>query len=444
MHYLKLHKPTCLGLWVVGFFLLSAQAIQAQTDSLKNKKLVVPLNDSGTHYIQFSASTQIWMRHTDNNPGSTVFGNDEPHTTDISMRRLRLAVKGKVAEKAYVFLQIGDNNINYLSGQRVPIKILDAQVEYHFKEYLHFGAGKTGWTGLSRYSAPATTTVLGLDIPVFALATINLTDDFLRKLSVYAKGDVGQFNYRIIASKPYTAQTSSSFNSQILDQVATPANTSPAIQYSTYFKYQFFEKENLLSPYSPGTYFGKKKVLNVGFGFEQQNDFTWQTNAAGDTITNNMFLFAADIFGELPLYNGSVTFYGGYFNYDFGPNYIRNIGVNNPVNGIDNVDNILNGRGNAFPMIGSGNSFFGQVGYWLKTSTTAKSSWQPFFSVQVSDYQALQENMVKTEMGLNYYFNEENSSKLTFAVHNRPIFHNETRREIDRKMMAVLQYQLRF
>jgi len=413
-------------------------------DSLANEKLRVNLNKAGTNFIQFSASTQIWMRYTENNPGSTVFDNPEPNTSDISIRRLRIGMYGKVADKTYVYIGLGDNNINYLSGQGVPIKILDAQIEYHLKDYLHLGAGKTGWTGLSRFAAPTTTSILGLDIPIFALATVNLGDDLLRRFSIYAKGDMGKFNYRLIMSKPYAVQNSKGYSETPLAEVAILANTSPAIQYSGYLKYQFFEKEAMAIPYSPGTYMGKKKVFNLGFGFQRQNDFTWHQGFAGDTVKNDMVLFAADLFAELPMNKGSLTLHGGYFNYNFGPNYLRNIGVNNPVNGVDANLASLNGRGNAFPIIGSGQSYYGNIGYLLPISYKNNSQWQPFFSVQLSDYQALVDNMVMTETGINYHFNSFASSKLTFGIQSRPIFDQETRKEIDRKNMFVLQYQVRF
>jgi hypothetical protein len=49
----------------------------------------------------------------------------------------------------------------------------------------------------------------------------------------------------------------------------------------------------------------------------------------------------------------AITSYLGYFDTDFGPNYIRNLELM-----IILVENFFNGSGNDFPMMGTGNTVF--------------------------------------------------------------------------------------
>lgn len=49
-----------------------------------------------------------------------------------------------------------------------------------------------------------------MDLPIFAQATVDQTDLFNRKLSIYLRGQIGKFNYRVIASDPFPISTSAS------------------------------------------------------------------------------------------------------------------------------------------------------------------------------------------------------------------------------------------
>ena len=105
--------------------------------------------------------------------------------------------------------------------------------------------------------------------------------------------------------------------------------------------------------------------MNIGMGLEFQPDALWHLQN-GDTTFNDMLLWAVDFFLDKPVNKGkktTITLYAGYFNYDFGPNYTKNIGVNNPANAIDPATASLNDPGNAFPAVGTGESFFTQAGY---------------------------------------------------------------------------------
>ena len=81
-----------------------------------------------------------------------------------------------------------------------------------------------------------------------------------------------------------------------------------------------------------------------------------------------MLHIAADIFYDAPIGKDgeAISLYGNVTHHsDFGKNYIRNSAVMNPING-ERDPNILNGGGVAFPMEGTGTTYFVQAGYKFK------------------------------------------------------------------------------
>jgi len=51
-----------------------------------------------------------------------------------------------------------------------------------------------------------------MDVPVFAQATVDQTDEFSRKLSVYARGQVGRLDYRLVLTDPFPVNTNGTVN----------------------------------------------------------------------------------------------------------------------------------------------------------------------------------------------------------------------------------------
>ncbi|MBC8153068.1 MAG: hypothetical protein H7Z72_09165 [Bacteroidetes bacterium] len=67
--------------------------------------------------------------------------------------------------------------------------------------------------------------------------------------------------------------------------------------------YQLLEQESNLTPYLTGTYLGKKKIFNIGVGFQYQRDAMWHWNNGvnKDTMFQNMLHYAADIYSDQPV-----------------------------------------------------------------------------------------------------------------------------------------------
>lgn len=425
-----------------GVLSLSAQ------NALGNKPLRVYWGDDKTQWLQFSSYIQLWGRVNQNNPGSTVNDKLQTVTTDISIRRFRLGLSAAPWEKTYVSFQLGVNNLNYLSPRGTSVDLLDAYVQYDFSKYLGVGGGKSAWNGLSRFTSPSSSKLMGYDLNFVALPTLDSTDDLIRKLSLYVKGKIGAIDYRLVLAKPLSVQNSRSFNPEPVEDLAQFTDNQPNLQYSGYLKYEFWEPESNMTPFHTGTYLGKKKILNLGVGFTLQADALWSLQN-GEKRYHDMKLFATDVFLDVPLDSDkkrAVTAYLGYFNFNFGTNYIRLLGANNPANGVRPELASFNGRGNTFPVSGTGEAVSGQLGFLFPPMGIERNMGrlQPYILGQYSDFDALAEPIFQYDLGINWYFNEH-LSKLTFNAQQRPILFDldDGIKTNNRKWMFVLQYQIR-
>lgn len=202
---MKFLKTGFLALVTMGCVLFS----KAQTNNDFWNKHQLNLNESGSNYIKFTGVAQTWVRNMQYNPGSTIFGASKTNGTDIGIRRYRVQFFGQLTDKVFFYSQFGENNFNNIADRKQGFFVHDAVGEYAIhKSKLSIGGGLTGWSGLSRFSSPAVGTLLGIDAPLFLQTTNDVTDQFLRKLSIYAKGKIGKLDYRINMSQPMAIQKS--------------------------------------------------------------------------------------------------------------------------------------------------------------------------------------------------------------------------------------------
>lgn len=416
------------------------QQISAQNSGfLKDRK--IPLNEEGSNFVKFTFLTQAWLRSAQYNPGSTVDGTLKNSGTDIGIRRTNFQVFAQLTERVFAYTQIGLNNFNNLSDRKQGFFVHDAYGEYAIdKPRLSLGMGLSGWSGLSRFASPAIGSQLGIDAPLYQQVTNDVTDQFLRKLSVFAKGKMGKLDYRMQMAQPMSIKKIAGYNPAVTTNFSFSA-LPPKMQYSAYFQYQFKDQESNQTPYLAGTYLGKKSVFNIGAGIIYQKDAMWHINEAKDTIQNNMLHWAADVFYDTPIgKNGeAISLYGNITHSDFGKNYIRNAGVMNPANGENNTE-ILNGGGVAFPMYGTGTTCYIQAGYKFKDNLIGKTTLMPYASLQHSSYERLHQAVNFWDMGVTWLLSGQ-TSKLTLSYQNHPVFHNSGEK-ITTKNAILLQYQV--
>ena len=410
------------------------------------------LNQDGSQFLKMTLLNQVWLRYNENNPGSTTNGFAKSSTTDIGIRRLRLQLFGQITDRTYIYLQVGQNNFNALSDRKQGFFIHDAVGEYSvIKNKLSLGGGLSGWSGLARFAAASVGGQLGVDAPLYQQATNDVNDQFLRKLSIYAKGKLGSFDYRIALTDPMAIQKSAGFNATTaLTKNSNFATTPPKFQTQGYFQYQFWDKESNMNPYMVGTYLGTKKFFNIGAGFIYQPDAMWHLADNGrDTLKTAMTLLAVDAFYDAPVNKEkgtALSAYLAYSDYDFGKNYIRQSGPLNPATGNSNAS-VLNGAGNNAPLYGTGQTLYGQIGYKMANNMLGKAgTLMPYVSVQYSDYEKLADPMVFYDAGINWLFSGH-TSKLTLAYQSRPVYTSNASGEYNatnRKGGIIMQYQVFF
>jgi hypothetical protein len=430
-----------------AFILLVLIITCVQNTNGQQKEIKYDLNESGENYIKFTGLAQIWLRNTQMNPNTTINDHATDAYSDISIRRLRFQLYGQITDKVFFYSQFGQNNFNYHSAKQTGAFFHDALIEYApIKTKLSIGTGLTGWSGLSRYASPSVGSILTLDAPLYQQTTNGVNDQFLRKLSLYAKGQLGQLDYRVAITQPMTITGLATGVTDPTSQDFTFSNLPPNKQYQGYFKWMFFDQESNLTPYQAGSYLGTKHVFNIGAGFIYQKDAMWALDGGTNTLEHNMSLFGIDVFYDAPLDNGkAISAYLAYTSYDFGSNYTRNVGVNNAATGANGPS--PGGFGNAFPMIGTGSTLYTEVGFLFGQDLLGPGGKaQPFAAFQQSYYDYLADQMFMYQLGANYFLQGTHNGKFSVMYQNRPTYQtNASERTLaTRKGMTVIQYQVAF
>lgn len=426
-----------------------------QLDKKYKEGLKIYLSDDSTKYIKATGLAQIWVRYSNNNPGSTIYGTPKKETFDVGLRRVRYQIMSQVSNKVFFYTQIGINSVNSLSARKTGLFFHDVTGEYSvYKNYFTVGAGLSGWNGTSRFSSSGVAAILGMDLPVVQEPTNDVTDQFVRKLGVYAKGKIAGFDYRFSVSNPFPVQNSIAAVAALPatgNNMAYFSTNAPKLHYQGYAMWQFFDKESNQLPYMAGSYLGKKKVLNIGAGFAFEKDAMCYRNSNQDTISTPLKQFGIDVFYDSYLdktKQNAITAYVSFLNYNFGPNYIRNAGAMNTANGV-NGNASFNGAGNAFPLIGTGQVLFGQVGYlFRKDLMKSYGTLQPYISGLYANYEKLNDPVMVYDLGVNWIMGGSNS-KISLDYQSRPIFNTDVNGNISetksaRRGQVVLQYQVAF
>lgn len=407
----------------------------------QGNQLKFDFDKNGETYVKAFFRTQFWARYTEMNPGTTINNELVNQKVDFSMRRIRIGVSAQLTPKLFVFSVFGGNNINLKNQKNFVFDILDLNVEYEFTKEFALGIGESSWHGFSRWTTRSSGSLMTLDAPLFSLITLNKNDDSGRGLGVWAKGQIGKFDYVLSVKNP------TNYGVKAQENITDYALNNPKMQTSGYVKYEFLDNESNKTAYSggKGTYIGEKEILNIGAGFVFQPQMTSQLINGKETYydfkgwTTELFY---DTFINKEK-GTAMTTYIGYFDMDYGLNYVRNSGSNNYAEG----GTSFNGAGNHFPMNGTGKTVFFQLGYVLPKSflgKTATTKIQPNIAVQHVNFQALNQPMVVYDLGVNFFF-KGHSNKLSFNYQNRPIYTANSENQLkvsQRKGQFVLQYQI--
>jgi hypothetical protein len=305
------------------------------------------LNGDGSQYVKFGFLNQVWLRYEQNNPGSQQLGMPVDDTTDIGLRRTRFILQGQLTDRVYFYTQYGMNNFNFLSengssshgGPETPIGNRKIQAFFHdaFGELrltqghqMIVGGGLVMANGASRFSSPSVSTIMTMDIPLFAQFTADRTDLFNRSMSLYLRGQIGMVNYRFTASDPFPIDTAGTALEPISPVNAQFARAGHHKRYQGFYTINFWETEPMTNPYWQGTYLGKKSIFNLEGGFITQKAATWTGIAGAVPDYHDMNIWSVALFLDAPVdkvKETAVSAYLGYFDTNYGKNYLRMNGI---------------------------------------------------------------------------------------------------------------------
>jgi hypothetical protein len=414
--------------------------------------LKININPEGDKYIRFILWDQFWLRNTQMNPGSMVAGEPTNNTWNVGNRRARILTYAQISKRYMILLHLGMNNQTFINGgatgtsgtggygngKKTQLFFHDAWNEYAVvmpgeagKFSLSLGGGLHYYMGLSRMTMASTLNFLTVDSPIFSWPLIDNSDQFARQMGIFAKGKYGKFEYRLSLNKPFATDLTPANTTVPGNEVAVDNNGNPNWSKAGYFEYQFLDTESNFLPFKVGSYLGTKKVFNLGAGFYHQAEGT-RTSVNSNIEKHDITLLAVDAFADIPVGNAkhkmAVSGYAGFFNYNFGPNYLRNLGIMNIAASDPNFagQRAIAGPGNLQPMIGTGNVIYAQAGVLLPSQAEKpKVRIQPFAAYTHKDYEALDKASSQFDVGANWFL-DGHHAKITTQYSTRPVYTSAT------------------
>lgn len=429
--------------------------------------LKINLNPEGDKYVRFILWNQIWLRNTEMNPGTMIADEATKNSWNIGNRRLRALAYAQITKRYMILMHFGINNQTFINGgapgttgtggngngKKPQMFFHDAWNEYAVvlpgeagKFSLSIGAGLHYYMGLSRMTMASTLNFLTVDSPIFTWPLIDSSDQFARQMGMFAKGKYGKFEYRFSLNKPFATNLAPVDVTNPAARVAVDNNGNPEFSKAGYVEYQFLDSESNLLPFKVGSYLGTKRVFNLGAGFYHQKDGT-RTSVNSQIEKHDIALYAIDAFADLPLGNAknkmAISAYAGFYNYNFGPNYLRNLGIMNVGSNDPNFigDKAIAGPGNLQPMIGSGNIYYLQAGLLLPSNADKpKIRIQPFAAYTNKNFKALENSSSQFDVGANWFI-DGHHAKLTTQYSTRPTYTSASA-EPKSKGEFILQFQI--
>ena len=425
-------------------FLLSTSLLKAQNVDHSYKPLTLKLDEKGSKFLRIITWHQMWVSSTQNNPGTVDINNKaQTNSTDFGIRRSRILLQAQISPRFMIVSHFGLNNQSFSNGgsagslgtgasgtgqggKRPQLYMHDAWTEYAIiPSKLHIGTGLHYWNGVSRMASASTLNFMTLDAPIHNWFNIEATDQFARQLGVYAKGQVGILDYRVAVNKPFAFGVKN--DGAIVSPIATNVFTE---SWSTqgYVAYQFWDKESNVLPFFVGTYLGAKKVLNIGAGFYYHPKATASRPTLTDSVkTHDQTNFGADVYLDMPLKNTkgmALNVYSSFTAHNFGPKYIRNIGILNQHPSTSAVtstpDASWAGGGNLQPTLGTGTIWYTQAGLLLPKLSNG-TAFMPYATYTMKNFERIGTPSSQFDLGVNYFINNHNA-KVTLQYGSRPVY----------------------
>lgn len=448
--------------------LLFSMAAFSQGSPEYGSGLKFNLDTTGTKYMRVIAWNQVWFRSSEMNPGTMINGEEATSSTDIGNRRLRILLYAQISKRYMILTHFGINNQTfstggaagttgtggYGQGKKPGMFFHDVWNEYAVvlpqaekKFSLSLGGGLHYYMGLSRMTMSSTLNYLAIDAPIFNWPLIENSDQFARQMGVFAKGKYGKFEYCFSYNKPFATNLAPVDVPAGGNEVAVDNSGNTKWSKAGYVEYQFLDQESNLLPYKVGSYLGTKKVFNIGAGFYTAPDAT-KSSVDGNIRKHDIKLFAADAFLDMPLgapeKKMAITAYSVFYSYDFGPNYLRNLGIMNV--GAANPDftgqAALAGAGNLQPTMGTGNIWYTQAGFLIPDSSPKPAvRIQPFGAFTYKNFDALEKSSTQFDIGTNFHLDGQHA-KITAQYSTRPVYTTPDTSSLKGEFIVQLQIYL--
>ena len=392
--------------------LILPNMLQGQTEpDWTYKPLTLKLNESGSKYLRFITWHQIWAEDGD-------LSNDAAGFT-MWVRRSRFLTYAQISPRFLILTHIGLNTLR--SNNMDPIgdgRASDApQLFLHaaWNEFrvskdnsVFIGGGLHYWNGLSRITGASTLNFMTQDNYRQAWAQLGLSDQFARHLGVYAKGQIGKFQYILAFNDPISNALGSADLTDLAEGSVTYSGRrvlgdAAGLAVTGYFELQLADQESKKLPYRVGTYLGKKKVFNIGAGFFSHRNGTVRVEG-GLPMGQNVNHWSADVYYDAPAGAGAINAYGAFYRFDYGDNY--NLGTT----------------------YGTGTSFYGQFGYLLPFSFNRGQRLMPYLAFSNRDFDAFANAGNRLQMGVNWFVNGHNA-KVTLEYISTQLNYTGTRPE---------------
>ena len=380
-------------------FTLSAQVAPTAEEDHSYKPLTLKLNESGSKYVRFIVWHQQWAQT------SNLAVEDSKLQVTSFARRGRILAYAQGSSCFLILSHIGLNNLTPTNldglgngGNGPQFFLHDAWTEFKvINKKFYLGTGLHYWKGLTRLASQSTLNFMTMDNPrpFTHWHSLGVTDQFARHLGVYAKGEIGKFDYRIAVNNPLnpanalgagkdfgTEASGLTYNgSSKLDKDNKPTGNTII---EGYFRYNFKDAESTVLPFNVGSYLGSKKVFAVGAGFFAHPNGMYRES---DKTHENVSHLAVDAFYDAPIKGGDcLNAYLSFTNFNYGDKYLSRWG-------------------------GTGNVFYGQVGYKLKNT-----SFMPYVAYQSADFEGYKDPVTGLDIGVNYFINGHNA-KVTLEYH---------------------------
>jgi len=372
----------------------SLWAQEAEEEDRSYRPLTLKLDDSGKKYIRFIMWHQVWA--TTNN----LAVDDSKLRVTPSIRRSRFLAYAQISPRFLILTHFGlngltPNNLSALGNDsNSPQMFLhDAWTEFKVSDELYIGGGLHYWKGMTRLANQSTLNFMTLDQsrPFVHWHSLGISDQFARHLGIYAKGQIGKFDYRIALNSPgrnplgggvdFGGQSNLTYTGASTPNDENDPTGNTIIE--GYFRYNFWDQESTKLPYQVGSYLGKKKVFGIGAGFFAHPNGMYNT---GEATHGDIMHLAVDAFFDVPTRTGGVNAYASILRFNYGENYLSR-------------------------WAGTGTAFYAHFGHYF-----TDSKLMPYVAYQIGNYDALEANPQALDIGMNYFLNGHNA-KLTLEYH---------------------------